>query len=380
MKFLVSLFTTILIVCGRVNFTNLSRYSNLSEKTYRRQFEKDFDFFRLNLRVIETATEPEQGLLGVMDSSFIRKSGQKTFGLDWYYNGTLSRAEQGLEVSLIGVVNVETEQSYALSVEQTCSHADFPELTRMDQALDQLSRVQPHLPATVQYLAVDGAYAKEKFVTGVRQLKLHVLSKLRRDANLRYRFEGEQKPKGRPRSYAGKVDLNDPSAMTFVETLQPNVVLYTAVVWHVSLRCWIRLAYLHDTRLPHRPKFVVLFSTDLEQCPNQIVRLYHLRFQIEFLFRDSKQFTGLEDCQSRTAKKLDFHFNSSLSALNLAKLQAWQNRDPNQPFIFSMASLKRRALNDFLLDTFISKLELLPDVIKSHPNYEALRSYGVITA
>lgn len=83
----------------------------------------------------------------------------------------------------------------------------------------------------------------------------------------------------------------------------------------------------------------------------------------------------IENCQ-----KLDFHFNSTLSALNLAKLQAWQNRDPNQPFIFSMAGLKRRALNAFLLDIFISKLALSPDVIKSHPNCETLRSYGVIAA
>ncbi|KAM3110773.1 hypothetical protein ACJ2PR_24735 [Phormidesmis sp. 146-33] len=52
----------------------------------------------------------------------------------------------------------------------------------------------------------------------------------------------------------------------------------------------------------------------------------------------------------------------------------------NQPFVFSMASAKRRVLNDHLLDTFISKLGLCPTVIKSHPNYQNLRSYGVITA
>ncbi|NJR51287.1 MAG: hypothetical protein HC780_18640 [Leptolyngbyaceae cyanobacterium CSU_1_3] len=46
----------------------------------------------------------------------------------------------------------------------------------------------------------------------------------------------------------------------------------------------------------------------------------------------------------------------------------------NQPFVFSMASVKRRALNDHLLDTFISKLGLSPTVIKAHPNYQNLRS------
>lgn len=89
---------------------------------------------------------------------------------------------------------------------------------------------------------------------------------------------------------------------------------------------------------------------------------------------------GLEDCRSRTAKKLDFHLNSSLTVLDLAKLKAWQDRAPHQPFVFSMTSIKRRALNDFLLDAFISKLELSPTSIKSYPNYESLRSDGVIAA
>jgi hypothetical protein len=164
LKFLVTLFSTILIVCGKVNFSNLSRCSSLNEKTYRRQFEQAFDFIGLNLSLVEAATAPGQAWLGVMDSSFIRKSGKTTFGLDWYYNGSASRAEQGLEVSLIGMVNVATEQSYAVSVEQTCNQSDFPELSRIDQALDQVKRLQPQLPATVRCFAVDGADAKEMFL------------------------------------------------------------------------------------------------------------------------------------------------------------------------------------------------------------------------
>ena len=38
-----------------MNFKNLSRYSELSEKTYRRQFSKAFEFVELNRRVIEQA-------------------------------------------------------------------------------------------------------------------------------------------------------------------------------------------------------------------------------------------------------------------------------------------------------------------------------------
>jgi hypothetical protein len=64
---------------------------------------------------------------------------------------------------------------------------------------------------------------------------------------------------------------------------------------------------------------VLLFSTHLELDAKQILTYYKARFQIEFIFRDAKQFTGLTDAQTRDPKKLDFHFNASLSALNLAK-------------------------------------------------------------
>ena len=124
----------------------------------------------------------------------------------------------------------------------------------------------------------------------------------------------------------------------------------------------------------------MLFSTDIDQAPTDIYRLYTLRFQIEFLFRDAKQFTGLADCQARNSVKLEFHFNASFTALNLAKVEALQRHPGNRGFVFSMASMKRCALNEHLLNIFISNLDLSPSLIKSHPNYEKLRNYGTLAA
>lgn len=375
---LTTLFATILIACGKVNFTNLSRYSGLSERTYRRAFKQRVDFAALNAAVIKAAIAENHALIAVMDCSFIAKSGKQTFGIDRFYNGSHSRVERGLEVSLVAVVDVKTEVGYALLAEQTFDQASFPELTRLDYYLEHLEIARPHLPPQIQYLAVDGAYAKEPFITGVLALRLQVISKLRRDANLRFVFEGVQKARGARRKYDGKVDLTNLERFIWVSQVQPGVELYTQVVWHVSLKRQIRLAVLKDTRKPGKSSYVVLFSTDLTQSAEQIYRFYKLRFQIEFIFRDAKQFTGLSDCQARSVKKLDFHFNASFTALNLAKLDVHRQQSGNIPFVFSMASVKRRALNDHLLDTFISKLGLSPNAIKSHPNYQNLRSYGVI--
>ena len=69
-----------LLVQGKVNFTNLSRYSELNEKTYRRQFSEEVDFGGLNAGLIQAAAEPEHEHLAVMDCSFLPKSGKASLG------------------------------------------------------------------------------------------------------------------------------------------------------------------------------------------------------------------------------------------------------------------------------------------------------------
>jgi hypothetical protein len=116
-----------------------------------------------------------------------------------------------------------------------------PEITRIDPYLKQLQDTQPHFPTRLKYLAADGFYSKFKFVSGVLALNLHMIGKLRLDANLRYLYTGPQKPKGARRKYDGKVNLTDLTRFTPVETREPHRKLYTAVVWHVSLKGKIRL-------------------------------------------------------------------------------------------------------------------------------------------
>jgi hypothetical protein len=90
---------------------------------------------------------------------------------------------------------------------------------------------------------------------------------------------------------------------------------------------------------------------------------------------------GLPSHNGALLKSLDFHFNAALTALNLAKYQDPLCSNPQQPLpAFSMASYRLVAFNDYLLEQFISKLELNPTLIKSHPHYPNLRSYGIITA
>jgi IS4 transposase len=111
-----------------------------------------------------------------------------------------------------------------------------------------------------------------------------------------------------------------------------------------------------------------------------IYQYYKARFQIEFLFRDAKQFAGLSDCQARNKEAMHFQFNASVATVNLARILARQEKRTEGQFIFSMASIKQRVFNEHLLNLIVSKLALDQTVVKNHPQFEYLRSYGAIAA
>src|SRR5205085_11910239 len=118
-KFLETLFATILALRGRVNFRNLSRYCDYSERTIVRQFRRDFDWPDFHQRVIQEALKADSVMISAQDASFIPKSGKQTFGLGYFFNSCHSRPERGLEISNLAVVDVTRRCAFTLAVAQT---------------------------------------------------------------------------------------------------------------------------------------------------------------------------------------------------------------------------------------------------------------------
>ncbi len=330
--------------------------------------------------------------VAAIDCSFVKKSGKTTWGIDSFYNGSAGKSEKGLEISVISVVDIDACQGYTLSVQQTAFTQRMPSKQvktksealvskRVQGYLEHLKKTRPYFSNAVKYLVADSFYSKKTVVDGVVALELQLVSKLRIDANLRYCYMGIQKPRGAHRKYDGKVYLNDLSRMEFIGEVDEDVYLYSQIVWHISLKRQIRIVYLVNTSNSDKVRVALLFSTDINISPESLYSYYKARFQIEFIFRDAKQFTGLCDCQSRQESSLDFHFNTSLCALNIAKLDQLpaQSEDDSEPLSFSMATYKRQALNHHLLERFISMLDLDLTWIKSHPNYASLLQYGSLT-
>jgi hypothetical protein len=383
-KFITTLLTTIHLLRGRMTFRNLSRYSELHEKTYARQFAKAFDFADCSHLTLTTYLPGSTTKIAALDCTFGEKSGSQTYGLDMFYHGSHDRAERGLEFSELAVVDVDYGTAYHLSMEQTPDTATLQkelgtDKTRIDWYLSHLWRDGPLLPPEIRYLAADGYYAKVKFVDSVCDFGLHLISKLRHDANLRYLFTGPHpKRRGARKKYDGKVNLQDLSRLTPI-LLSKTVTLYTAIVNSVRLKRNVRLVYVCK-RQGTKLLTALLFSTDLTLAAEEVYRYYTARFQIEFLFRDAKQFLGLMDFQTRSEARIAFHVNASLTALNFLKLEDRQQAPDHDDHVISIASWKARKFNEHQLTRIISILGFDLSSIKLHPQYEDLVNYGAIAA
>ncbi len=317
-----------------------------------------------------------------MDAAFIKKSGNKSFGLDKFWNGCASRAEKGLEASIISLVDFQQNASFALTVDQTEPNLETKESgeaqrTRINFYGEQLERVTPQILKYTKIGLFDGFYAKKKFVDKTVGLGFVMISKLRRDANLKYLYEGGQNGgRGRPRKYDGKVSYEDLSRFCEeqMEIDKRKISLCSKVVWSAALKRSVKLVVVKSGK-----RSINLFSTDLQMPASEVCKLYRSRFTIEFLIRDAKQSAGLQDCQARDNKGLEFHWNTALTTVNFGRGMVKQQLVENETKPFSMKSIKQRYFNENLLKLFIGKLDLEQSLIKYHEPLEQLSNYAVIS-
>lgn len=247
--------------------------------------------------------------------------------------------------------------------------------SRVDAYLAHVHRVIPEQSlSALRYLTADGSFGTVQFVDGIKALEMEWISTLRREADRRSLYAGPYRGRGRPRLYDGKVDLARRDRFTAVPSPDPDLILEPTVVYAPRLRRRLRGVVVTHR---HTRGLAVLFSTDLDLDPVTLYRYYAARFQIECLFRDSKQFTGLTPCQARHAQALTFHVNASLTAVSLTKLQTMQTL-AHRPIPFSMASVVRRAFNEHFLQRLLAHWADGGRLAENSPEYETFCNYGLI--
>ena len=372
---------------GRINFEQMGRQGDLTEKSYRHHFEKLFDWMAFNKKLISSKCSDE--LCIGFDPSYISKSGKHTPGLGYYFSGVSGSYKRGLEIGNLAVIDIKQNTAYHLKSTTTPTQVSRKQRkkedpTLVDHYLNTILESKQELQKISSILVVDGYFAKRKFIEGItNQSELEVICRFRDDANLRYLYNGKKKTgKGRPKKYDGKIDtknIDKRRAKLVEQTAEYNT--YEIVVRSVGLKMNVKLSYVEFLNQNGTVKMVKLFfSTNCQRSGSQILKYYRSRFQMEFIFRDAKQYCGLENCQARSENKLDFHFNASLTSVNVAKMTLRFETEITQPISYSINNLKVKLQNYKLIKRIFSIYGLDHKLIKIHNKYDQIINYGTIAA
>ena len=375
--FLIETFILFLSIRGRINFLQLARYGKHKEQRYRQQFEKPFDFLTFNKEL--TLCHGSGRYAIAFDPSYISKSGKKTPGVGWYWSGCANQAKWGLEIGGLAAIDIDNHTAFHLEAIQTLN---TDEQTLTDWYAGVISYRKDTLSGISKFLVADAWFSKRPFTDQIVSTEMHLISRLRDDADLRYLCtEPPTGNKGRPRKYIGKINNNDidKEYFTFISQDEESTV-YAAVVYSKSLKRNIMLVHVTYPKANGKDACKLYFSTDVSMSAEDVLLYYQSRFQIEFLYRDGKQHTGLNDSQARSENKLHFQFNASLTSINIAKVVHWLSLPKEERKAFSMSDIKTMNHNTLLLKRFFDVFGICPYSIKNQNYVKELILYGTMAA
>ena len=372
-----------LVMTGRVTMLGLSRWAGKggSYRTVQRFFATVIPwatlfwvFFRQHVY------RAEEVYLLAGDEVVVTKAGKHTHGLDRFFASLYGKPVPGLAFFTLSLVSIQERRSFPIRVEQVVrSDAEkaaskakaaakkqppatakrrpgrpkgsknkpkadgtlTPELVRINGMLDALLQlIAGCVPLT--YLVLDGHFGNHNALQMARQSNLHLISKLRCDAALYFPYAGPYAGRGPRRKYGRKVDYDHLPAQYLQETTVEGHIqtrLYQAQLLHKEFAQPLNVVIIVKTNLRTQAHaHVILFSSDLDLAYASLVDYYGLRFQIEFNFRDAKQYWGLEDFMNVTPTGVTNAANLSLFMVNVAyRLRAdVRQRDPD----YSVLDLK----------------------------------------
>ena len=369
-----------LSIKGRINFLQLARVSLSGEQRYRQQFEKPFAFLDFNKELVLNHGSGHYVI--AFDPSYISKSGKKTPGVGWYWSGCASQSKWGLEIGGIAAIDIDNHTAFHLEAVQTL-HNESPNKENLTQWYAKLiTDRKESLLSISKYHVADAWFSKKPYVDQILAAGMHFVSRLRDDADLRYIFvEAPTGKRGRPKKYNGKIDIKNIDTNYFCLVSQTgDATIHSATVYSKSLKRNILLVHATYKTNKGKQNTKLYFTTDLDLSPLMVLEYYQSRFQIEFLYRDGKQYTGLCDCQSRSENKLNFHFNMALTAINVAKIEDWLSLPKETRNQFSMSDIKTMNHNRLLLTRFFDVFGINAYSAKNQKCFKELLYFGTIAA
>jgi putative transposase len=393
-----------LTMTGRVTMLGISRWAGDggSYRTVQRFFATAIPwalvfwcFFRTQL------FDPADVYLLGGDETVVTKAGKHTHGLDRFFAGLYGKPVPGLAFFTLSLISTTQRRSFPIAVEQvvrtpaekeaarakaTATTARAPKRTpgrpkgsttkakTTVELTPELCRIQTmvqHLllrmgglfPLT--YLVLDGHFGNNNALQMVRQCNLQLISKLRSDSALYLPYVGPYAGKGPHRIYGDKLDPRNVPARALCQTTSAEGIetrIYQLEARHKPFAQLLNVVVIVKTNLTTQAQaHVLLVSSDLALPFDKLIDYYSLRFQLEFNFRDAKQYWGLEDFMITAPTAVTNAANLSLFMVNLVE-RVLRDRRQRHPAI-SVLDLKAHCRGAKYVEETIKLLPEMPEPV-----------------
>jgi len=416
----------LLAMTGRVTMLGISRWTEKggSYRTVQRFFQTTipwgqvmWSFFCSHLRQAEAVYV----LAG--DECVVTKSGKLTHGLDRFFSSLFGKPVVSVALFALALVNTRERRAYPVLAEQVVrteaektaakekaqqkkakkkqkkgkpgrpkgsknrNKADVsltPELTRIEAMIKRFLALVGNT-LTLTYIVLDGHFGNNNALQMVRQCGLHLVSKLRHDSALYFLYEGDDKR----RKYGDRINYAHIPARYLQATTTEDGIrtdIYQAPMLHKEFAQALNVVIIVKTKLATGATArVILFSSDLALGWAQLIDYYQLRFQIEFNFRDAKQYWGLEDFMNVKETPLTNAINLSLLMVNVAHVLLRDLRQEDSTvnvldlkafyrghkYVAETLKLLPQKPDPILLGTIFDRISRLGRVHNPHPSLNA---------
>jgi len=399
---LTSIVPAMLAMTGRVTMLGISRWTGEggSYRTIQRFFNTSIAWGTVSWYFIRHhLLDPEDVILANGDECVVTKSGKKTHGLDRFFSSLYGQPVPGVSFFSVSLTSVKKRTSYPVLMEQVVKQKEAEPVkekakkqepkkpkkggrpkgsknkNRRDVDLNPyLVQIQTMLNTLLTlvglaikpiYCVMDGAFGNNNALQMVRHCTLHLISKLRYDAALWFPYEGPQKKRGANKKYGAKLDYDHiPDKYLKETTLLDDIQtkIYQMTMWHKLIPDKLNIVIIIKRNLQtQKVARVVLFSSDLNLSFDNLIDYYRLRFQIEFNFREAKQFWGLEDFMNVNQLPVYNAANLAMFMVNVSHSLIQQFR-PTQPS-FSVNDLKAHFRGHKYVSETLKLLPQLPEPI-----------------
>ena len=238
-KFISNLIPLLLAMRGRYNFSNMARWGDYIEGTYRDNYAKPFNWLALNVTLAEQSLSHDLAI--AFDPSFLPKSGKHTPGLGYFYSGCAGRELRGLELSGLAVIDQQDKTALHLEAIQTINlQQDESLLSFYARSIIERTDLLKQLSCL---LLVDAYFSRCPFIDAMKETGFEVITRLRKDARLRYLYHGPKRQgKGRPKQYDGRINIRNLRMDQVVPCAQAEDGSWIAYELIANVQAWKRNA------------------------------------------------------------------------------------------------------------------------------------------